>query len=128
MRTSFTLLALVALPGLLLAEEWPSWRGPGQNGVASSQPFPLQWSKTENVAWVVDLPGKGASTPVVVKGHIIVTAGVDGKNLALSYDTQGKPEWSREVGQEKPGKHAKATGCNPSAITDGDFEIGRAHV
>jgi len=119
MRTSFTLLALVALPGLLLAEEWPSWRGPGQNGVASSQPFPLQWSKTENVAWVVDLPGKGASTPIVAQGHIVLTSGQEGKNLALCYTAKGDLKWSREIGEEREGKHAKATGSNPSPITDG---------
>lgn len=124
MRSWFTLLALIALPGLSLpglslAEEWPNWRGPGQNGVASQKPFPLQWSKTENVAWVVDLPGKGASTPIVARGDVILTSGQDGKNLALAYTAKGELKWSRPIGEEREGKHAKATGSNPSPVTDG---------
>jgi hypothetical protein len=119
MRTLFALLTLVAWTGLSFAEEWPNWRGPGQNGVASTQKFPLRWSKTENVAWVVDLPGKGASTPIVSQGHIIVTSGDKERNLALCYTAAGELKWSREIGKEREGKHAKATGSNPSPVTDG---------
>ena len=119
MRTLLALLTLVAWTGLSFAEEWPNWRGPGQNGVASTQKFPLRWSKTENVAWVVDLPGKGASTPIVSQGHIIVTSGDKERNLALCYTAVGEPKWSREIGKEREGKHAKATGSNPSPVTDG---------
>jgi outer membrane protein assembly factor BamB len=113
------LLALVVWSSAALADEWPNWRGPSQNGVASHQSFPLRWSKTENVAWVVDLPGKGASTPIVSQGHLILTSGDQGRNLALCYTTGGELKWSREIGQEREGKHAKATGCNSSPITDG---------
>jgi outer membrane protein assembly factor BamB len=37
----------------------------------------------------------------------------------LCLDRNGKEVWQRELGKEKPGKHKKATGCNPSPVTDG---------
>jgi len=99
--------------------EWPTWRGPLQNGVAPGQGYPTTWSKTENVAWVVDLPGKGASTPVVWKDRIVLTAGSEGQNHVLCYSTAGKLLWQTQVGKEREGKHTKATGANPSVVTDG---------
>jgi len=79
----------------------------------------MHWSKTENIAWKVDLPGRGASTPVVSNGKIILTCGIDGRNAVLCFDRAGKLLWTTTIGAEKAGKHAKATGSNPSAVTDG---------
>jgi outer membrane protein assembly factor BamB len=71
------------------------------------------------VLWKIDLPGKGASTPVVWENRIILTCAIDGKNGVLCLDRDGKQIWRQTIGSEKPGKNAKATGCNPSAVTDG---------
>ncbi len=103
-----------------LAGSWPNWRGPGFNGVASGKGFPTQWSKTDNVAWKFDLPGKGASTPVASGDRIVLTCGIDGHNGVLCLGWDGKPLWQKTIGTEKPGKNNKATGCNPSAVTDGN--------
>ncbi len=102
------------------AGNWPNWRGPGFDGVVrEGAGYPTHWSSTENVLWKVDLPGKGASTPVVWGDRIILTCAIDGKNGVLCLDLAGKPVWQKTIGSEKAGKHVKATGCNPSATTDG---------
>lgn len=101
------------------AENWPSWRGPKGDGVAAGKGYPTRWSKTENVAWKIALPGKGSSTPVVWGERVFVTCGVDGKNTILCLDRNGKTLWNTAAGNETPGKHKKATGANPSAVTDG---------
>ena len=111
-------LSLIA-PWCAGAENWPNWRGPSLDGTAPGAGYPTRWSQTENVAWKVTLPGKGSSTPVVWGEQIFVTCGVDGKNAVLCLDRQGKTLWTTQVGSEKPGKHKKATGSNPSAVTDG---------
>lgn len=105
--------------GAFAAENWPSWRGPKGDGVATGKSYPTRWSKTENVAWKVELPGKGSSTPVVWGDQLFVTCGVAGKNTVLCLDRQGKTLWTAAVGTETPGKHKKATGANPSPVTDG---------
>ncbi len=40
------------------ATDWPWWRGPQRNGIASAdQDPPLQWSQTENVLWKAPVTG-----------------------------------------------------------------------
>lgn len=46
-------------------QNWPSWRGPLQNGVAPQGNPPIEWSDTKNVKWKVKLPGESTATPVV---------------------------------------------------------------
>jgi outer membrane protein assembly factor BamB len=117
-RFSAALVCLIS-GTVALAGSWPNWRGPAFNGVASGTGYPTRWSKTDNVAWKFDLPGKGASTPVASGDRIVLTCGIDGQNGVLCLGWDGKPLWQKTIGSEKPGKHNKATGCNPSAVTDG---------
>ncbi|MBS0207867.1 MAG: PQQ-like beta-propeller repeat protein [Planctomycetes bacterium] len=105
----------------LRAENWSNWRGPTQNGVVAGHNFPTEWSDTKNVAWKVKLPGAGASTPVVWGDQIVLTCAVDGKNAVLGLDRAGKQRWLAKLDDERSGKHKKATGCNPSAVTDGEL-------
>ena len=46
--TSTVLLVLTS--GSSLAENWPQFRGPGGQGVATEKNLPLKWSADENVA------------------------------------------------------------------------------
>ena len=108
-------------------ENWPNWRGPGLDGVAAGQGYVTSWKAAvpdenipaENVLWRVNLPGLGASTPAVWGDFVIVTCAIDGKDAVLCLDRSGQEVWRRELGRERPGKHKKATGCNPSPVTDG---------
>lgn len=53
--------------------DWSRFRGPQGSGISDNKEIPLTWSETENIIWQVDLPGKGASSPVVWKEHIYLT-------------------------------------------------------
>lgn len=66
----FAILA-IALP--LQAENWPRFRGPTQAGIAAEESVPTQWSDTQNIVWKTDMPGPGASSPVVFNNRIYVT-------------------------------------------------------
>ena len=101
------------------AENWPNWRGPALDGVAAGTGFATSWSPEAHVAWKVTLPGLGASTPAVWGDAIVLTCAIDGNDAAICFDRAGKERWRRSLGPEKAGKHAKATGCNPSPVTDG---------
>lgn len=101
------------------ADNWPAWRGPTSNGIATVGDYATLWSATENVAWKIKLDGRGASTPIVWENNILLTMGRGGKNILVSYDRSGKRNWELEVGTEKAGKHKKASGSNPSCVTDG---------
>ena len=85
MRSLFLLL-LTTLPAF--AEDWPSWRGPRQDGTADSSTYPTKWSASENIKWKVPVPGVGHSSPVISKGKIFLTTCMEAepdaaKNRAL---------------------------------------------
>jgi outer membrane protein assembly factor BamB len=119
MRMIASLALCFAFAAATHAANWPNWRGPDYNGVATGTGFPEHWSSTENVLWKFELPGKGASTPAVWDGRIILTSAIEGQNGVICLDRNGKSLWQTKVGTERPGKHNKATGCNPSPVTDG---------
>jgi len=62
--------------GSIQAGDWTKFRGPAGNGLPTSmdQGLPLKWSDSENVLWKTELPGIGASSPVLFQGKIYVTA------------------------------------------------------
>jgi outer membrane protein assembly factor BamB len=125
MRNSVDSLARVATAVLLsslsnlVAEDWPSWRGPSHNGSREGKDYPTKWS-ADKVAWKVALPGKGASCPVVWKDRIFVTSPADGIDTAMAFDLSGRQIWKTEFGAEMKAKHMKlGTSSNASPVTDG---------
>ena len=57
-RKYYPFLALVFLMlSIAQANDWPQWRGPYFNGSTNEKNLPTDWSKTDNIAWRVDLAG-----------------------------------------------------------------------
>ncbi len=98
---------------------WPSWRGPKDNGSSDGGPYPVKWDADTGWLWKTPLPGKGCSTPIVWNQRIYVTAPIEGKDALLAFDWSGKVLWQTTLGAEKPGKHRNGSGCNSSPVTDG---------
>ena len=73
------LFPLADLAGLDVAraENWPQWRGPNNDGVSSETNLPTTWSRTENVAWRLEMPGPAGSTPVVWDNSNYLTSAKD---------------------------------------------------
>jgi outer membrane protein assembly factor BamB len=57
-------------------QNWPGYRGTDRMGIAppGNEAVPLQWSDTENICWKLALPGRGASSPIVWRDNVYVTA------------------------------------------------------
>ncbi len=70
------LLCLAAETCLGAENRWPQFRGPGGSGVASSEQLPERWSRTENVVWSVEIPGRGWSSPILWGERIFLTTAV----------------------------------------------------
>jgi outer membrane protein assembly factor BamB len=76
---------------------WHSFRNGGNSGVAAAS-LPFQWSPAEGIAWQVELPGYGQSSPLVVGDKLLVTA-VEGPNketnLIVCLDPKtGETRWT----------------------------------
>src|SRR5690606_34907957 len=87
-----TVIAVVCGASLAMADNWPQWRGQRLDGISHEKDLPITFSKTENVAWRLPLPGPGGSTPVIWEDRIFLTS-VDTANgdlLLLCVGTDGK--------------------------------------
>jgi outer membrane protein assembly factor BamB len=60
-------------------KNWPGFRGPNANGVAEATSLPVTWSKTENVRWSVEVPGRGWSSPVIWDDVVYLTSAISTK-------------------------------------------------
>ena len=76
--TFFVALTSVSLVagGEEVFKNWPQWRGPTWNGIASHADPPITWSETENLKWKTRIPGKGWATPIVWGDRIFVLSSV----------------------------------------------------
>ena len=117
-----TLLTAATAPGVA-AEDWPMWRGPGQNGISADKRLPLNWSATENVAWKLPMPTVSGSTPIVSGNTVFLSVAEsanEGAPLALwAVDrAAGTVRWKQPMGA---GNHKVRKGdmTSPSPVTDG---------
>ena len=74
---TIALLAVTVRVGAARPDEWPQFRGPGGAGVADESALPDRWSTTDNVAWSIEVPGRGWSSPIVWRDRVFVTTAVN---------------------------------------------------
>ena len=55
-RRALVAILAVSFGSSAFADNWPSWRGPTQNGISNETSVPVKWDEKENVAWRIDLP------------------------------------------------------------------------
>jgi len=118
--------------GSALADNWPQWRGPDGTGVVPKGDFPTEFSAEKNLAWSIELPGKGSSTPVVFGDKIFLTVPIKNQDSVMCFDLKGKKLWEKTLGKEGKGmrEHKNGSTSNPSPVVDADhvyvyFQSGR---
>src|SRR5215204_3151757 len=98
--TRLLLLTLITSTAFAHAEDVTQFRGAGGLGTSNERNLPVTWSKTENVRWKAELPGRGLSNPVITGGRVVVTAasGPQQERLhVLCFDQkEGKLLWDRQ--------------------------------
>ena len=116
---------------------WPQWRGPHAAGISRTAEPPSAWSETKNIRWKIELPGRGAATPVIWGDRLFVPTAVPADNAAAPRSMHrflvvavnrkdGSIAWQRTAKEEAPheGTHQEfGTMASPSAVTDGEHVI-----
>jgi outer membrane protein assembly factor BamB len=118
MRRALLLFVLGLAGGVdrACAADWPQFRGPNSEAIASDKGLSVEWSLDSNIAWKTELPGPGTSSPIVVGNKVFLTCysgyGVDKKNPGDLKDlvrhvlcidrTAGKILWKREIPTVQP--------------------------
>ncbi len=123
-----SLRILAFLPLVVLAADWRQFRGTDATGVAEGVALPKSFSKTDNIAWTADLPGRGLSSPIVVGDRVYLTASSGAKNdrlHVLAYDAStGREIWRRTFWGTGPSdSHPKSCMAAPTPVSDGQRVI-----
>jgi outer membrane protein assembly factor BamB len=121
MRLRLFILSILSAPPVLAAgADWPGWRGPQAHGVSIERDLPLSWTARSHVAWTVEPPGKGASSPVVIAGRLYLTAQTEDESLrVLAYDpVKGSLLWDQKVGAGRVKTHELINMAAPTAAAD----------
>ena len=110
-----------------LADVWPGWRGPQQNGHAPDQELLTEWNETTNILWRTDIPGRGHSSPVIIDDLVLLATADDQKQeqSVIAFNrTDGKERWKTVThtgGFPSRGElHKKGTNANGTVLCDGE--------
>jgi outer membrane protein assembly factor BamB len=120
-RLSAITLASILAPILLLADDWPQWRGPNGDGTSGERGLPSRWSKTDGVVWRLELPGPAGSTPAVWGDRVFVTSSAPGDELmVICISRDGRELWRRKVASSnRDYRGDEGNSAAPSPSTDG---------
>jgi outer membrane protein assembly factor BamB len=81
---------------------WPQFRGPDANPVGTHARLADRWSKTENVEWSQEIPGRGWSSPIVTGGKVyLTTVTTEGKSKPPQVGTEYSNEYVAELMKQK---------------------------
>src|SRR5262245_7976618 len=124
-RRSVLVAAFLASSIASADQEWPQFRGSKSGVAADDAALPDTWSATTNVAWKVDVPGRGWSSPIVTGDHVFVTSAVNTKGgeealkaiPAYTPRSFGGPMSGRDVGS--------STDPHRWMLYDIDFKTGK---
>ena len=114
------------------AAAWLEFRGPNGAGHYEGPAVPTAWGPDKNVAWKLPLSGGGWSSPILLRGKLILTTAVaigstdkpDYELRVVCVDAEtGKLDWNEQVFLEKATvsqPHKKNSHASPTAVSDGE--------
>jgi len=107
------------------ANYWPAWRGPSHQGYVKGSGYPDTWSESSNIAWKVDVPGSGNSSPIVWADRIFLTTSRSGGaslSLLSFRRSDGELLWDKAIPQDGVEHvHPKNGHASATPVTDGEL-------
>jgi outer membrane protein assembly factor BamB len=95
-------LSLASLTVHAQDKVWPQFLGPQSNPVGTHARLAERWSKTENVEWSQEIPGRGWSSPIVTGGKVYVTTvTTEGKSKPPQTGTEYSNEYVADLVKQK---------------------------
>jgi len=75
-QSVFLIAAFLFLSSCNKSSNWPQFRGPNDNQIALEKDLPLEWGNNKNLAWKLDVEGRGWSCPIVWGNKVFITNAV----------------------------------------------------
>lgn len=123
-RTILSLTIVSIAAAHLLAADWPQFRGPHGNGVADEADLPATLDAAKSIAWTVDLPGRGLSSPVVIGDRVFITSASgpqqDRLHVFCFNAKDGSKRWERQFwATGRTMTQSKTCVAAPTPVSDG---------
>lgn len=126
-RYRWVAAVLVALSfSNIRGEDWLQFRGPNGTCFVAEANIPIDFSDSKGIAWKVEMPGKGPSSPIVIGNKVIVTcsSGANQDQLAVVCvdATSGQVLWQQQfwaTGNRRC--HPLSANAAPTPTSDGEF-------
>jgi len=104
--------------------DWPQFRGPDGNGIANAPLLPDKIG-SNTIAWAVDLPGRGLSSPIIIGDRVFVTCASGSKQDRLHVicfnAADGSKRWERQFwATGRTMCHEKTCVAAPTPASDGE--------
>lgn len=124
MKRLLSSLALLSLAVSIPAGDWRQFRGPHGNGIADESGLPAELSP-QSIAWKINLPGRGLSSPIIVGDRVFVTASSGPKQQRLHVicfnAADGSKRWERQFWATGVTlAHEKTSVAAPTPTSDGE--------
>lgn len=119
-RSMLSLVFLVLSTPFAVADNWPQWRGPTNDGICTEKGLPTEWGPDKNIAWKLPMPGWGSSTPAVWGERMFFTSEDGEESSLLCVGTNGKLIWKKTIGHGKQRfMRGEGNAASASPSTDG---------
>ncbi|MBY0232380.1 MAG: PQQ-like beta-propeller repeat protein [Gemmataceae bacterium] len=101
---------------LLLAADWPQWRGPARDGVSPEKGLLRKWPEGgPKLLWKSKEAGAGLAGLAVVDGVAYTLGAFGGDEYALAFDPKGKRLWRTKLGPVHADKSVNAFSVGPNS-------------
>jgi outer membrane protein assembly factor BamB len=104
-------------------QEWTRFRGPNGTGLSELERFPAEWDQ-DNFKWVVELPGKGHSSPVLWGDKVFLVSGdpESATRFVLCIDVRnGKILWQENFPSIPHKLHERNTYASSTPVVDSEL-------
>lgn len=117
-RPLLVFFLMIAAP--CLGEEWNRFRGPNGSGISDATDIPVEFDRTKNIDWRVEVPF-GRSSPILVGDRIVVTGSEGQKLITMCLDrATGRVIWQREIIRDRKQEIYKDNDtATPTPASDG---------
>lgn len=109
---------------VLLAADWPQWRGPERNGISKETGLLKEWPVKDGpkLLWQRSDIGFGYSTPAVLgdRLYLLSNKGTDNEFVQALSVQDGKQAWETRLGNVGPNKGPQYPGARSTPTVDGD--------